>query len=296
MDQPPPGADTRTAAPLRRLISWNILEGLLQPSAGETDHRLPDESRRRAAVTLIGRLKPDLLVLNEALYCEEAFGQFEDYAALFDFPHAASRLYDGSWGNAILSRHPIIDVVATTIHRSRSSQDRGMLAGKVKFPEGETWIATYHPHPQRRPRKRVEDYAEFLPLLPGPLLLAGDMNAISPDDDPDVAALAHGFERFRASDMAQREVERFVEAGRLLFKEVLPRFGLHDAMPPAERGYTIPTAMLSTDISSAMRIDYVMVNGGIGIDKGWVIRDPEADIASDHYPIAVDFRLSKPSS
>jgi endonuclease/exonuclease/phosphatase family metal-dependent hydrolase len=54
--------------------------------------------------------------------------------------------------------------------------------------------------------------------------------------------------------------------------------------------------MLSTDISSAMRIDYVMVNGGIGIDKGWVIRDPEADIASDHYPIAVDFRLSKPSS
>jgi endonuclease/exonuclease/phosphatase family metal-dependent hydrolase len=67
-------------------------------------------------------------------------------------------------------------------------------------------------------------------------------------------------------------------------------------MPRAERHYTIPTAMLSTDISSAMRIDYVMVNGGIGIDKGWVIRDPEADIASDHYPIAADFRLSRPSS
>jgi endonuclease/exonuclease/phosphatase family metal-dependent hydrolase len=168
-DQPPPQAATGSTPPLRRLVAWNILEGMfLPPSDGETERRAPDESRRRAALTLIDRLKPDILVLNEALYCEEAFGQVEKYADLFGFPHAASRLYDGSWGNAILSRFPVADVVALTIHRAGASQDRGMLAVRLKFPEGEAWVATYHPHPQRRPKKRLEDYAEFLPLLPGP--------------------------------------------------------------------------------------------------------------------------------
>jgi hypothetical protein len=87
--------DTGGAPPLpfRRLVSWNLLEGMLLPQAGgETERRTPDESRRRAAVTLIKRLEPDILVLNEALYCEEVFGQVENYADLFGFPHATNRL------------------------------------------------------------------------------------------------------------------------------------------------------------------------------------------------------------
>lgn len=289
-----PGNEAGNAGPLRRLVAWNILEGMFQARADGADRRVPDESRRRAAVDLVARLKPDILVLNEALYCEEAFGQREDYAALFGFPHAASRLYDGSWGNAILSRHPIADTVSTIIHRAGANQDRGLLAVRLAFPEGEAWVATYHPHPQRRPRKRLEDYDGFLPLLPGPLLFAGDMNAVSPEDAPDAAALARGFERFRAPDVARREVERFIEAGRVLFRDVAPRFGLRDAMPPAERRHTIPTPMLSTDVSGAMRIDFILANGGIAVDKAWVVREPEADVASDHYPVAADFRLAMP--
>jgi hypothetical protein len=220
--------DTGGAPPLpfRRLVSWNLLEGMLLPQAGgETERRTPDESRRRAAVTLIKRLEPDILVLNEALYCEEVFGQVENYADLFGFPHATNRLYDGSWGNAILSRFPAADVVALTVHRSGATQDRGMLAVRLKLPEGEAWIATYHPHPQRRPKKRLEDYGEFLPLLPGPLLFVGDMNAISPEDDLDAAVLTKGFEHFRKKDVARREGERFVEAGHVLFNRSCPASG-----------------------------------------------------------------------
>src|SRR5918995_2190244 len=135
-EQPSDHAKTGGPPPLRRLVSWNILEGMfLPPSGGETECRAPDESRQRAALTLIDRLKPDILVLNEALFCEEAFGQVERYADLFGFPHAANRLYDGSWGNALLSRFAAADVVALTIRRAGSSQDRGMLAAKLKFPE-----------------------------------------------------------------------------------------------------------------------------------------------------------------
>src|SRR3954452_5751722 len=119
--------DTGGAPPLPflRLGSLDLLKGMLLPQAGgETERRTPDESRRRAAVTLIKRLEPDILVLNEALYCEEVFGQVENYADLFGFPHATNRLYDGSWGNAILSRFPAADVVALTVHRSGATQDR----------------------------------------------------------------------------------------------------------------------------------------------------------------------------
>jgi hypothetical protein len=51
-------------------------------------------------------------------------------------------------------------------------------------------------------------------------------------------------------------------------------------MPRAERHYTIPTAMLSTDISGAMRIDHILANRGVRVEKAWVMRDGEADVAS----------------
>mgnify|MGYP002718162591 CR=1 FL=1 len=133
----------------------------------------------------------------------------------------------------------------------------------------------------------------FVALTLTPMITA-HFGGTGPERPP--GRLARGFERFRAPDVARREVERFVEAGRVLFRDVAPRFGLRDALKAAERGYTIPTPMLSTDVSSAMRIDFILVNGGIAVDKGWVVRGPEADVASDHYPVAADFRLALPGA
>jgi hypothetical protein len=59
-------------------------------------------------------------------------------------------------------------------------------------------------------------------------------------------------------------------------------------MPRAERHYTIPTAMLSTDISGAMRIDHILANRGVRVEKAWVMRDGEADVAS----ISMERRLT----
>jgi endonuclease/exonuclease/phosphatase family metal-dependent hydrolase len=41
-----------------------------------------------------------------------------------------------------------------------------------------------------------------------------------------------------------------------------------------------------------MRIDHVLANRGVTVEKGWIVRDGEADVASDHYPVAADFRLT----
>ena len=275
----------------RRLMSWNILEGLFLPATGQDQTRVSDARRLEAALALAGRMAPDILVLNEALHCEEAFGQHRDYARLFGYAFQAARLYDGAWGNAVLSRWPILEVREATIHRRGSLQNRGMLAVLVGFPEGALWVATYHPHPHRRPHKRAEDFEDFLTALGRPLLLCGDLNAISPEDGVDAERLIRAFEAFQTPSDARRSVERFIEAGRIAFGEVFPALGLRDAVAPSDRGHTIPTPMLNPDLSSAMRIDHILVSDGIDVSAAGPVRGPESDIASDHYPLFADFRL-----
>src|SRR4051794_15184016 len=121
------------------------------------------------------------------------------------------------------------------------------------------------PIPNSYSRRNCSNSSTFVLLSTPPLPLVqrkeprekGGPNSVSKVGRHPIAN-SKGFERFRARDVAKREVERFLEAGRVLFEEVMPRFGLHDAMPPAERRHTNPTAMLSTDISGAMRIDHIL--------------------------------------
>ncbi|HYE01507.1 MAG TPA: endonuclease/exonuclease/phosphatase family protein [Alphaproteobacteria bacterium] len=277
---------------VHRLVVWNILEGMLKARHPADGRRHPDPPRREAGRALIARLEPDLLVLNEALHCEPVYGQHEDYAALFGLPHQFARLYDGSWGNAILSRWPILETRERLITRRGPQQDRNLLAARIALPAGPVWIVTYHPHPQRRPHNRALDFDGFLPELEGEMVLAGDLNAISPEDGVDAAALAEAFAGFQRPDVAQASVTRILESGTALFRDTFPRHRLRDAVPPHARGHTIPTPMLSTDLSSAMRIDHILATPGIRIHSAGPIRAPEADIASDHYPVEACFSLA----
>ena len=134
-----------------RLVSFNILEGLrpLGRSAGE--QRDIDRGRAEAAKTVVADLRPDILVLNEALFCRQFLGRTVDYAHLFGFPYQAAALYDNAWGNAILSRYPITRSHEMRIH------NRGGLASVIAAPTGELTVASYHPHPSRYPASKASD-------------------------------------------------------------------------------------------------------------------------------------------
>lgn len=274
-----------------RLMSWNLLEGFFKWSELGDQQRHVHEDRITAAQILVARYAPDILVINEALYCEEVFGQRQDYAALFGFEYAACHLYDGAWGNAILSRMPMSDTRHVTIHRSGSAHNRGFLATRVDTPQGRLWVSTYHPHPRRRPHKRSEDFSDFLSGMDGPAILCGDLNAITPEDDPDVGRLVEAFRGFQKPDDAQRSVSRFIDAGRMLFEAVLPHYGWRDAMPMTSRDATIPTRLIAEGRDSDMRIDHVLVSRHIDVVDARIIREPEADLASDHYPVVCDLCL-----
>jgi hypothetical protein len=45
-----------------------------------------------------------------------------------------------------------------------------------------------------------------------------------------------------------------------------------------------------------LRIDHVFVSGGVEVTRAETIRTPLARAASDHLPLLVEFRLTRPSS
>lgn len=262
-----------------RVLSWNILEGWHHRCKSGQPPQW-DEDRLHAAQSLVKQINPDIVVLNEALWCR-SFKDYEvDYAALLGFEHMFCDTYDGAWGNAVLSRLPFVDTHRFRIH------NRGGLRVSVQSDDWTLGVATYHPHPSRYPQNKASDYRQLVPMdFEHPLVVCGDFNAISPADDVDQRALVEAFKRF--SSRPEEDVARFVEGGKEVFG-ALEQLGLHDAMQPDWRKPTMPTDLLSKDKSSAMRIDHAWVNDRVRVVHGEVIVSNEANVASDHYPIVLD--------
>jgi endonuclease/exonuclease/phosphatase family metal-dependent hydrolase len=157
-----------------RLVSFNILEGFRPTPTSSTERRLLDRERADAARSVVAHLAPDVLVLNEALFCRQYAGRTLDYGALFDFPFQAVALYDAEWGNAILSRCPIVT------SREMRIYNRGGIVATIKTPAGPLSVASYHPHPGRYPENKALDFGQLIDGLTGP--------GINPEDHIDRAS------------------------------------------------------------------------------------------------------------
>lgn len=229
-------------------------------------------------------LAPDVLVLNEALWCQPHAERHVDYAAMFGFAHAHAQLYDGHWGNIILSQHGLTDLARYRIY------NRGGLLVTVALPEGPLQVATYHPHPSQWPEHKAQDYRALVRSARGdrPLVVCGDFNAISPADQPDRIRLAQGFAQF--SKQPERDCARFIEGGHAVFP-ALQALGLRDAISTEYRQHTMPTRLLDNNPDSRMRIDHAWVNEAVAVQRARVCQDARADIASDHYPLVMDLSI-----
>ena len=274
-------ADPSRPAQLR-IVSFNILEGLRPVKPRARERRAIDRTRHDAALTLVGELAPDILVLNEALFCRQHAGHMVDYGELFGFPYQAASLYDGAWGNAILSRFPIAKSEEMRIY------NRSGLAALIDGPDGRFTVASYHPHPHRYPENKALDFARMIGAIKGPLILCGDLNCISPEDGIDRDQIVAAFTRITPT--AAETVDRMIESGRLVFG-ALTELGLRDAIPPDGRRYSIPTDLLNPDKGSAVRIDHILVNDPIEVLSGEVVHSAASNQASDHHPVMIEFRV-----
>jgi len=267
-----------------RLVSFNILEGLRPTPADEAERRRLDRERAEAAKEVVADLDPDILVLNEALFCRAYEGRHVDYANLFGYQHEASALYGGSWGNAILSRHPISASQEFRIY------NRGGLRATINAPSGRLSLASYHPHPHRYPENKARDFAELVAGVRGPLIVCGDLNSISPEDVVDRAALEMAFRDF--ADNPKEVVGRFIDSGAAVFAE-LAALGLRDAVPAEGRRYSIPTDLINPDKRSGIRIDHILANEMIKVISGEVVHSAASNRASDHHPVMIEFEIEE---
>ena len=265
-----------------RLVLFNILEGFRPQRGVDGERRNLDRQRAEAAKQVVADLGPDILVLNEALFCRTHAGRTIDYAELFGFAYEAAALYDGAWGNAILSRHAIARSQELRIY------NRGGLTAVIDTPAGQLTVASYHPHPHRQPENKALDFTQLVAGLTGPLIVCGDLNCISPEDNVDRDRLIEAFRGF--SSRAEWAVDQFIDSGKLVFAS-LGMLGLRDAIPLAGRRYSIPTDLINLDKRSGIRIDHILANDGIEVVAGEVVHSPASNAASDHHPVMVEFRI-----
>lgn len=187
-----PAARARQDATIR-VLTYNIHHG------EGTDGRIDLE--RIAAV--IRQAAPDVVALQEVDRLVPRSGeadQASELARLTDLDMRFGRtipLQGGEYGNAVLSRWPILDVTNHPLPSPAGGEARALLAVTIEVPSGEaagasvTILATHLDH-TRDPANRTASAEAIGRLFPwngnqrtqhAPMILAGDLNDV-PDSRP----------------------------------------------------------------------------------------------------------------
>jgi endonuclease/exonuclease/phosphatase family metal-dependent hydrolase len=146
---------------------------------------------------VIKQHKPDLVALQEVDVGVERSGRLHEAQLLGELTGMSVRYgptqhYQGGlYGNAVLSRLPIVDVVIHPLPYTESTAElvtypRGAIALTVRGPNDKLirFVSTHFQH--NVPEDRVAEAAATNRLFAGdeiPTILAGDMNAL-PDSEP----------------------------------------------------------------------------------------------------------------
>jgi exodeoxyribonuclease III len=231
-------------------MTWNLLNG-----GGD---RLP------AIAAVVARTRPDVLAVQELRGFPD--GVFEGLRG-----HIASSVFGQPVG--VFVRPPLTVVRRTAI---RWRLHHAAMAVTLRAGRDSLTVVSTHLNPYASERRRRE--ATWLAARfagRGPLVLAGDLNSLSvPGPLPDAYRARHLGPDGRIDT---RAMAAFAAAG------------LTDAWLEAGEGdgNTVPTGLAGAEFAP-MRLDYVLLGGGLRASAAQVVRDdPEA---SDHYPVVVSLR------
>jgi len=160
-----------TEAPLQ-LATWNIHMGI-----GQDGRR---DMRRTAEV--IRRINPDLIGLQEVDNHVHLSGSdlhtLQDLSGLEAVPGPTMQRAGGDYGNALLSRLPVLEVERFDLSTGRQREPRGLLIAHLDW-QGETLQAAVT-HLGLSPGERRSQVRRLIDTLAGterrPLILMGDFN------------------------------------------------------------------------------------------------------------------------
>ncbi len=223
-----------------------------------------------------GMDQPALEYLAAQLGMQFIYGQAHTFTLAFDRPGR-------SFGNALLSRWPILASAAHHLTPVAGHEQRGLLEARILLPDGQRTLTVYVTHLDHLDEEVRLTQAQALLAWTArdrsrPHVLMGDFNTFSLDD----YATPEALDAFRR-DLARSGWEGY-EA------RVLPRLlkaGYADAWALAGNG---PAATCCNEPEPLFRIDYVLVSqplaGAVRSCRRWDA-DP-APVASDHLPVLVE--------
>ena len=226
-----------------RVMAYNLHQGF------DTSGRLDME----ALAQVIEGEAPDIVALQEVSRgwaIDGAFDMLPWLSRRLDMPYVWGPAADSVWGNAVLSRYPIVHAETHPMpNNHRLRLDRAFTVAVVDVGGGERLnvIATHLHHPRDGGPERVPQVQALLDYWggAGKTVLLGDLNALP--DEPEIALL-------RDAGL----VDAFESAG---------------AEPP---GYTAPSD------DPQRRIDYIWLSDDLGA-ADFVTRH---SLASDHFAVA----------
>ena len=245
-----------------KVLTYNVLGGRNTDGAR-------DLSRLAEVINTLG---PDVVALQEVdrhtgrLNGVDLPGELALLTGM-DFAFGRAMEYDGGeYGEAILSRFPIVDVTNHALPHLEASEPRAALAATIQIPASEqtfVFIGTHLDH-QRSPEDRVmqaREINEVIKQYPNqPVLLAGDLNA-EPGSEP-------------MRILADHWTDAWTEEG----------------------GFTIPSD------APRKRIDYILYRPndrwsvvkmyrGIDVQEADTLWRALLNVASDHLPLMAEFEL-----
>lgn len=234
-----------------RVMTWNVHMGY-----DDQGRFNPEE-----IVDVIAEQQPDVLVLNEVDRGWLLSGGHDLLTILADelqLEHTFGAAADAIWGNAILSRHPILDPTVSLLPGD-APMDRGLITAKIDIGGAPLGIIATHFHHlhdseeddaiRRLQAEMIAESALSLEQRSIPVVILGDLNAT-----PGSRAL-----------------------------EPLVRYS--DLVAEASSGAFLPTFPA---VAPVEQIDHILGSPGIGASN----LDIPRTTASDHLPIAVTIDAS----
>lgn len=252
-----------------RLVTFNIAHGRgLTPIQGLTSARKLRSNLHRIA-KLIARLEPDIVALQEIDERSRWAGNFDQLSYLRDltgFPHAVfginnrrGGLLNLSYGNALLSRHPIAVSENIVFGRSRVGE-KGFLYAEFDVAGRCLPLVNLHFHYRSRRHRLIQldrmlaylrvkqrHHSQHWAVLP---LVCGDFNTPGHTSDATASLLSH-----------------------------LCDFGDYILHPT--RGRTFPSPL------PTRLLDFIFLPPGCERPRSRVV----PTVLSDHRPVLVDFSL-----
>jgi len=264
------------------ILTWNTL------FAGRDG---ADDRRVQTQIKVVSQIRPDVFLMQEAKGFDASGGALlhalESQIGMRGFLAVAPRTGQNV---AIFIREPLQPLSFET---DGANFHHALATLRVALPGSGRPLTLISAHlcPNGPAVRRRE--AAYLAVHAAPdayALLAGDFNSASPHDpEPEGfdALPAHHRARYVADDfkgadrrvLAHLEAAGWVDIGHALDKAITP---------------TVPTAAFMGTEFATMRCDYVLATAALaaGAKRYEVLRTPETDTASDHYPVVATFEVA----